>query len=81
MCGKDNKLLSCMDDLHEQTYSSCYHCNFLTRKLGFPKCELRGNCNRLISSSITKIAVGQCQRLFYKEKTICFLYILNFIPV
>lgn len=45
MCGKDNKLLSCTDDLQGQTYPSAYlfiisclgNSSSLRRKLQFPE--------------------------------------------
>jgi hypothetical protein len=44
MCGKDNKLLSCTDDLQGQTYLSAYlfiisclgNASFFSRKRAFP---------------------------------------------
>lgn len=48
MCGKDNKLLSCTDDLQGQTYPSAYlfiisclgNARSLRRKLQFPAQEI-----------------------------------------
>lgn len=73
MCGKDNKLLSCTDDLQGQTYPSAYL--FIISCAGnwsFLNGKLRGNCNRLSRSIIMKIAADTNQRLFCRAKALCF---------
>ena len=70
MCGKDNKLLSCTDDLQGQTYPSAYlfiisclgNRSFPGRKRAFPEEETPVPCAGNYSFLNGKLR-GNCNRL------------------